>query len=298
MACSRPTSDVASTGSGRGPRGRGGTAAGGPAVPGGELLAQQHGQVVAHQPAQLRRRAEVTVGDRALRLDAGQHPGQPRLPVRRRHLDVQQPGKRLRQLELVLQTRDLHARPDPPVPLPVQADEHITLRQVRPIQLLRRVRPRPELEHHRRQPQRRDGPRHCLPLLRELAQRGTHEHPQTTVRSPDHLLRRQSLCPRSPPLRLHPASVERAGPTGNTPRQPTCPSVSRQRTRCHGRDRREPPVVRRPESARRLTLPGPEAASAADAWTSRNWHQLGVTVGAGGIPTRLRIRRTLEAATR
>ncbi len=172
-----------------------------------ELLAQQRGQVVAHQPAQLPAGAEVPVGDPALRLDAAQHLDQARLPVRRRPLDVQQPGKRLRQLELVLQTRDVHARADPPVPLPVQADEHVTLRQVRPVELLRRVRPGPELEHHRRQPQRRDRPRHRLPLLRHLAERGAHEHPQTLVRRPDDLLPRQPRVPRPPPQRIHPASL-------------------------------------------------------------------------------------------
>ena len=57
--------------------------------------------------------------------------------------------------ELVLQARDVHVRPDPAVPLPVQADEDVGLRQVGPIQLPRRVRSGPELEHHRREPERR-----------------------------------------------------------------------------------------------------------------------------------------------
>ena len=57
MARSRPTSDVAATGSGRGPRGAAAAPAGG--AGGGEPLAQQHREVVAHQPAELRGRAEV-----------------------------------------------------------------------------------------------------------------------------------------------------------------------------------------------------------------------------------------------
>jgi hypothetical protein len=46
---------------------------------------------------------KLTVGLRALRLDARQHLGEPRLPLR--HLDAQQPRQRPRQLELVLQTQ-------------------------------------------------------------------------------------------------------------------------------------------------------------------------------------------------
>ena len=62
MACSRPTSDVVPTGSGpraaRDARRCRGTGPDG----GGEPLAQQHRQVVAHQPAQLAGRAEGAVG--------------------------------------------------------------------------------------------------------------------------------------------------------------------------------------------------------------------------------------------
>jgi len=67
-------------------------------------------------------------------------------------LGGRQMGHSPRQLELILQPRDLHARADPPVPLPVQPDEHVALRQVSPVQLARGVRPRPQLEHHRGQP--------------------------------------------------------------------------------------------------------------------------------------------------
>ena len=45
---------------------------------GGEPLAQQHRQVITHQPAQLGGGAEMPVGRRGLLLDAGQQIGQPR----------------------------------------------------------------------------------------------------------------------------------------------------------------------------------------------------------------------------
>ena len=80
----------------------------------------------------------------------------PRLSVRRGRLHVQQPWQRSRQPELVLETRDVHVRPDPSVALPIQADEDVGLREVRPIELARRMRPSTELEHDRRQPEGRD----------------------------------------------------------------------------------------------------------------------------------------------
>jgi Enoyl-CoA hydratase/isomerase len=92
---------------------------------------------------------------------------------------------RSRQVELLRQTRHLHARPDLPVALPVQADENVALRQVGAVQIPRRMRTGPQLEQHRRQPQRRDSPRNSPPLRRQLTQCGAHEHPQTLVRGPD-----------------------------------------------------------------------------------------------------------------
>ena len=92
---------------------------------GGEPLAQQRRQVVAHQPVQLTGGAEVTVRVRRLLPDPVEQPGQARLAVGRRAFDVQQPRQPSRQLELLLQARNLHARADPPVALPVQPDEHI-----------------------------------------------------------------------------------------------------------------------------------------------------------------------------
>ena len=86
------------------------------------------------------------------------------------------------------------------VTLPVQPDEHLALREVGPVYVPRRVRPRPLLEHHRGEPQRRDGPRYRAPLISELPQRGTDEHPQTPVRSPDDRLILLPFAHRTPPL--------------------------------------------------------------------------------------------------
>jgi hypothetical protein len=153
-----------------------------------EPLAQKHRQVITHQPAQLSGGPERTIGRRGLVLDADQPMSQAGLAIRRRGLDIQQPGQLARQLKLLLQARDLHACDQLPVSLPVQPDEHIALRQVRPVQLGRRVRPRAELEHHRGEPQRRNGARDSSSLLSQLTQRGTHEHPQTPVWGSDNYL--------------------------------------------------------------------------------------------------------------
>ena len=48
---------------------------------GGEPLAQQQRQVIAHQPAQLGGGAEGAVGGRGLLLDAGQQISQARLAI-------------------------------------------------------------------------------------------------------------------------------------------------------------------------------------------------------------------------
>ena len=56
-----------------------------------EALAQQHGQVVLDQALQLLRIREVLVGDVTVVFDPVEHLCQPRLPVRRRGLDIDQP---------------------------------------------------------------------------------------------------------------------------------------------------------------------------------------------------------------
>ena len=50
---------------------------------------------------------------------------------------------------LVLEARHLLTRRDPPVLLPVHADEDVALLEVGPVQRTRRIRARAELEHHR-----------------------------------------------------------------------------------------------------------------------------------------------------
>jgi len=97
-----------------------------------EPLAQQHRQVVLEQPLQLGGLGEVLVGDVTGVPDPGQQLRQPRLTVRGRRLDVDQPGQPGRQPVLILQPGDLLARRDPAVTLLVDAHEHLALRQVRP----------------------------------------------------------------------------------------------------------------------------------------------------------------------
>jgi hypothetical protein len=55
------------------------------------------------------------------------------------------------------------------------------------------------LEHHRHQPQRRNGTPHGATLISELVQRRADEHSQTLVWSPDHL-DRQAGAHRSAPV--------------------------------------------------------------------------------------------------
>jgi hypothetical protein len=56
---------------------------------GGEPLAQQQRQVIAYQPAQLGRSAEMAVRRRCLTLDAGQQAGQAGLAAGRRETQAQ-----------------------------------------------------------------------------------------------------------------------------------------------------------------------------------------------------------------
>ena len=150
-----------------------------------EPLAEEQGQVVAHEPAELACAAEGPVGVGTLGLEVSDHRRQPGLLLRGGHLEVEQARHPLGQPELVLEPRDVHPGPDPPVALPVQADEHVRLRQVRPVELTRRVWSGPELEDHRRQPERRDRPGDRSPLRGELGQRRADEDAQPLVGCPD-----------------------------------------------------------------------------------------------------------------
>ena len=79
----------------------------------------------------------------------------------------------------------VHVGRDPPVALPVDADEHVGLGQVRAVERPRRVGSRAELEHHRREPEllhRRTRP---PAFVGELAERRRDEDAQPLIGSPD-----------------------------------------------------------------------------------------------------------------
>ena len=163
---SRPTSGVAGTGSAptSGASSRGAVAR----LRHLEALAQQHRQVVLDEALQLSGFGEALVGDVTVALDPGEHLLQPRLALRRRRLDVDKPGQSRRQEVLVLQPGHLLPRRDPAVALPVHADEDLALRQVRTVNLPRRMRPGTQLEHHRHQPQTDHRVPHCRRVLRPV----------------------------------------------------------------------------------------------------------------------------------
>src|SRR5262249_29953122 len=75
----------------------------------------------------------------------------------------------------VLQAGDHLARRDPPVALPVDADEDVTLIEIRPIEVARRMRPGTELEQDGRQVQMPDGILRGGAFLSELSERGADE---------------------------------------------------------------------------------------------------------------------------
>ncbi len=152
-----------------------------------EPLAEQHGEVVLHQRRQLRGVGEVPVGGAAPVADLVDHRAQPRLGRLRRALQVEQPGHALAEPELVLQAGDGLPGRDPAVALVVDADEHVGLPQIGPVQLARRVRAGAELEHHRGQVQPLDGGPDGAALAGQLTQRGADEDPHPLIRRPDDL---------------------------------------------------------------------------------------------------------------
>ena len=130
MSCSRPINDVDVTGRERElPVGvDAGDAGSSPRTRGREPLAQEQGEVVADQPPELLR-ARRTIGTRVgphrsissiMAVSRGSRSGAGVLMYSSR-------GIEWRESELVLETRDVHARPDPAVPLPIQADEDVGL---------------------------------------------------------------------------------------------------------------------------------------------------------------------------
>ena len=155
-------------------------------VSGCETLARKHGEIGPDESPEFPRGTEQSIGDGPLGLELLNHRGEPRLPVRRRSLDVDQARHRDGEPELVLQPRDVHLRADPAVALPVQADEDVGLCEVGPVQLPRRVRLSSQLEENGRESKRGNGARHGDAFLGELGQGRAHEDAQTLVRCPNH----------------------------------------------------------------------------------------------------------------
>ena len=109
---------------------------------------------------------------------------------------------------LVLEAGDLLTRRDPAVLLPVDAHEHVALREVGAIQLLRRVRPRPELEHHRREVQPFDRAARGGAFRFQFAEGGADEDPQALVWRSDHwrggrTVHDETADQRAPRVRCH-----------------------------------------------------------------------------------------------
>ena len=114
--------------------------------------------------------------------------GQSRLALGGRLLQVDELGHAVgSEPVLVLQPRDLVVGRDPAVALGVQADEHLALLEVRPVEILGRMRPGAELEHHRRQSQLLDRRSRGTTFVGELVQGGAHEHPQPLVGRADRI---------------------------------------------------------------------------------------------------------------
>ena len=212
----------------------------GPAGSREEPLAQQHSEVGGEQIFELLSCSERLVRHVAGRPNGVEHPRQPRVELRRRHLQIDQAGHPRGMPQLVLEPRDVHPGSDPTVSLPVHPHEHVALPQISQIQTARRMRPRAQLEHHRRQLQPLHGTPGRPPLLGQLLHRRGHEHPQPLVWSEDHGAHRnpQSPAPRlpqwqpveDPVLDLQPPLVPpqrgqllALGPTGRSPPRTSLP---------------------------------------------------------------------------
>src|SRR5262249_20781687 len=89
------------------------------------------------------------------------------------------------ELEFLLDSGEMDTVRDSPVLLPVQPNEDVALGQVCLIEIPWGMWAGPDLEHHRREAQGRDGPGNRTPLVRQLAKCRTDEHPETLVGSSD-----------------------------------------------------------------------------------------------------------------
>ena len=150
-----------------------------------EALGQEKREIIGHERPELGGGGEHAVRVAGLLFDSADELAQAVFASGRRLLDVEEHRLALREVELVLEARDRTSRHDPAVALPVHADEHIALFDVRRVQVARSVGTRTLLEEHRRQVQRRDGFARHRPLGCELAERGRDEHAQPAIRSQD-----------------------------------------------------------------------------------------------------------------
>ena len=125
--------------------------------------------------------AERLVGRAVLAFEPAEHLRQPRLHLRRRSLHVDEPGHSLREHDSSSSPEIVHVGGDPAVALPVDADEHVGLREVRAVQRPRRVGSSAELEHDRREPKLLDRRPSRLPLVCQLAERRGDEDAEALV---------------------------------------------------------------------------------------------------------------------
>ena len=130
--------------------------------------------------------SEVEVGGGVVGLDAGDELGEA-LVAGVGVLDVDELGHPgVGEVVLVLEAGDVFFGSDPPVAGAVDADEHVALREVGPVEVPRRMRAGAQLEHHGRESQALDGRPHCFTFVSELAQGRAHEHPDPLVGCADH----------------------------------------------------------------------------------------------------------------
>src|SRR5262249_54981330 len=154
-----------------------------------ESLGEHEREVVLDQLLQLRGVGKRAIGDPVLLLDPTDEPAEALL-ARVGPLDVDElrhvPGKRV----LVLEARDGLTWRDPTVALPVDAEEHVALGEVRAIEIARRMRARAHLEHDRGEAHALDRVFRRGALLGKLLERGTYEDAHTLIRRTDGLCHR------------------------------------------------------------------------------------------------------------
>ena len=161
-----------------------------------EALRDQECEIVQHELGQLVSCGESPIRGGVVRLDPLQQGREPIVSLGRRMLDVDQTRKRAGKQILVFDPRDRLVRGDPAIRLPIDADKHVRLFEVGPIEIAGRVRPRTEFEHDRRKPQGLDGFHDGLSLGRELGDRGRDEDTEPLVGRPNRTERRLAhACP-------------------------------------------------------------------------------------------------------